>query len=277
MSVHKASRVIFGLAILVFFAAPTLGEGIIYNGIDSWRTLGKGSSFIDFDDDPIPAGFFCGGSEPFTGRIAWEGAPLVTSPADALGGADTVVRRLDNAVFDREGVATVRLQMAALSLGGTVKTSCGIFKVRATLAPGVQPMTEMRIVRTEKGGGSYEAPLSFIARLTFTRPLGKGERLEIDRPVSFQAAPGAIWTAKPKNPGKKVGGFVLVDTDGDGQTDTFLPGTSNFFPAGRADVQSKNVECDASAEEFELFDDPICHDSGYGNQKCHCVESTSEL
>lgn len=59
--------------IFVFLIAALLvlpaGAATITNGIDAWVTPGDGSSFASFADDPIPAGFFCAGSEPFTGVI----------------------------------------------------------------------------------------------------------------------------------------------------------------------------------------------------------------
>ncbi|HEY7214788.1 MAG TPA: hypothetical protein VIC28_09170, partial [Thermoanaerobaculia bacterium] len=68
-----------------------------------------------------------------------------------------------------------------------------------------------------------------------------------------------VWSTNRRvNPA--LGGFVKVDTDGDGTPDTFLPGTSSFA-AGRA-VQQKRP----------LYTDPVtgCHIEDEGQ---HCPVS----
>src|ERR1700709_1009872 len=75
----------------------------IQNGIDVWKTKGDGSTFVDFAKNPIPAGFFCAGSAPFTGRLALEGVPVATDVIGALGMTDTIVQRLDDALVTKRG------------------------------------------------------------------------------------------------------------------------------------------------------------------------------
>ncbi len=138
----NAPRFASALLLLISTVTPAVAaEGIIRNGIDLWRTPGNGSSWTDFAEDPIPAGFFCSESEPFEGRIFWRGLPIVTSPPGALGDADTVIRRLDDATFDPDGIATTRVQVTAMSFVGIdpIETSCGAFEARVRLAPGKQP------------------------------------------------------------------------------------------------------------------------------------------
>ncbi|NJL26573.1 MAG: hypothetical protein HC897_01195 [Thermoanaerobaculia bacterium] len=178
------------------------------------------------------------------------------------------MHRIDDAVFDRQGLATTRLRMAALSLASIepIVTSCGTsWNLRATLAPGEQPTTEMRIYRDRKGGGHYEAPLLLNIRLTFTRAdAATDETLEIDRPFSLRPVVGALWTTKPTPKTVRVEGYVRVDTDGDQVADLSLPGTSDFFPEGRSETQAKGYyfSCD------EVPPDSFCHDDGSG---CHCI------
>lgn len=284
MKVNKKFSARWSLVLLVLLAVPaTAADGVIQNGVDAWLTSDGGRSFMDFAYDPIPAGFFCSGSAPFIGRIAWRGVPLATSPPDVFGvGVDTIIRRVDDAVFDRGGVATTRLQVAALSLESIepIQTSCGLYAVRATLAPGEQPMTEMRIVRTRKHGGYFQAPLEFNARLTFT-PVGvkRSEFLEIDRTIFFPAAVGARWTDRPRKAVVRVKGFALVDTDGDGAAETFLPGTSNFFPLGsgaRSGGMTKVAEVEQQPCLAKIGE--VCHWYSAYN-KCHCTilaEPTAE-
>src|SRR5215813_1469566 len=89
------------VALLVAGSAFAGGFSRIAPGIDNWQTLGGGATRYNFGEQPIPADFFCVGSEPFRGSVEFEGVPLRTEPADALGTTDTVVERLDTAVFNK--------------------------------------------------------------------------------------------------------------------------------------------------------------------------------
>lgn len=230
------------IALAVLLAAPAFAaDRVIYNGIDLWSTTSDGTTFADFAKNPIPAGFFCFKSEPFTGRIGFKGVPVATNVLGGLGATDTIVQRLDDAVFNKKGVAQTRLQVRALSLESIapVKTACGEFIARASL-DGEQPVTRMRIIRESPAGGRFLAPLSLNVRISFT-PVGRPatEPLEIRKSIRFPPLPNLRWRSLPAR-GAKVPGFLLVDTDGDRTPDTYLPGTSNF---GLTSVHEK-VACD---------------------------------
>lgn len=223
------------IAVLFLIALPTFAaDRVIQSGIDPWRTPGDGSTFIDFSKNPIPAGFFCFKSEPFTGRIILKGVPIVTREPGALGKTDTIVQRLDDAVFDENGVANTRIQMRALHLMSVepIKTACGAYKVEVRLN-GEQPITNMRIVRIHENGGRFYAPVAINGKLVFT-PVrgGAGEILEITRNVRFPAEPAIAWFDNPASGQVRWTGFVQVDTDNDRVSDTFLPGTTANFAAG---------------------------------------------
>ena len=130
--------------------------------------MGDGKTFYDFAQNPIPAGFFCKGSKAFTGRVAFKGLPLATETPGQLWGADTVIERLDDAVFDAKGIAMTRIQFRALSLVSIapIKTACGAFHVYVSLG-GQQRVTTMNILRTQEGGGNFVAPLAVDVRMTF--------------------------------------------------------------------------------------------------------------
>jgi hypothetical protein len=154
----------------------------------------------------------------------------VTDNVKALGGTDTIVQRLDDAVFDKRGVAVTRTQVRALSLKSVapIQTSCGQFDATVRLDGGVQPITQMIIHRENDQGGTFSGPLSLNVKVSF-KPVGRasGEALEIPLAVRFPATLQYPWRSKSIAP--EVAGFVRVDTDGDGVLDTYLPGTSNFF------------------------------------------------
>ena len=232
-----------GALVLILSAAPAMAGDIIYNGSDFWRTPGNGTTSADFAKEPIPAGFFCNKSEPFTGRIVFRGVPLATSDGP-LGRIDTIVQRLDDAVFNKRGVAFTRIQMRALLLESVapVKTACGSFRVQVRLA-GEQPVTRMRVVRQGETGGFFVAPIAVNVKMSFVPVTGKArERLEVGRNIRFQPAvvPWLFRTEKMRLLEKS--GFLLVDTDGDSRPDTYVPGTSNFAAGARAN-KGEGYDC----------------------------------
>lgn len=239
-------------------------DRVIYNGIDAWITPGDGATSVDFSNTPIPAGFFCQNSEPFTGRIALKGTPIATGVPGALGRTDTIVQRLDDASFSKKGVAETRVQVRALSLQSIqpVKTACGLFTATVSL-DGEQPITQMRIVRDSAKGGRFLAPLALNVKVSF-RPVGQAaaEPLEIRKSIRFPAL-SRRWVGPSEPVATRHEGFLLVDTDGDRNPDTYLPGASNFRAGGGA---TKALPCELTpgGSSYE------CHE-GDGCMHCVCV------
>ena len=293
LSSHVA--ILVGLALLL--AVPALaGDAVITNGIDLWRTPADGGTFFNFAKEPLPAGFFCASSAPFTGRIVFRGVPIKSQPASALREADTIIQRLDNAVFTKslpairpfllrgndgnvrqvdasffsgQQAAVTRLQAKAISFVGVqpVETGCGAFTATASLA-GEQPVTEMIIVRDNENGGHFFAPLSLNVKITFT-PQAGGAPLEVVRSIRFPAKRLSVWSDAP---GRQAGvdGFVGIDSDADGAVDVVLPGTSNFAagfkgsPTGRPGAPEK-------AAALQQIVTPYCEGTGrlYDATDCH--------
>jgi hypothetical protein len=298
-------RVLVLVVLSLLLALPALaGSAAITNGIDLWRTPGNGSTFVDFSQEPLPAGFFCASSAPFTGRVVFAGVPVKTQPAGVLGNADTVIQRLDDAPFAKglavrplgirqadgtlrqvdassfrgQEMATTRLQVKAISFASTqpVRTGCGSFTVKASLA-GAQPVTQMVILRDNEGGGRFYAPLSLNVKLTFT-PTGGGPALETVRQVRFPAKPLSVWSEAPSRE-VVYDSFVRVDSDADGAVDVMLPGTSNFA-AGFKDLPARGRRGPAQkllsdSPEYEQPYDGIPYCGGttrYYAVHCHGIE-----
>lgn len=255
----------YALAACLIAVPASAGDNVIYNGIDIWVTPDGGFSSIDFSQTPVPAGFFCENAGPFTGRIALRGVPIATSVPGVLGNADTIVQRLDDAVFNKKGVAYTRLQVRALSLESLapVKTACGLFTAKVSL-DGEQPVTRMRIIRESSKGGRFLAPLALNARISFT-PVGRptAEPLEIRKSIRFPALPKMRWSSLPAQSVNKLQGFLLVDTDGDRSPDTYLPGTSNF---GVGEASPNRRKTCRVIQPYYVWEE--CHD---GDGCTHCV------
>jgi hypothetical protein len=285
----------------LLFAVPAFaGNGVIANGIDLWRTPGDGGTFVDFVREPLPAGFFCAGSAAFSGRIEFAGAPVKTNPAGALGGADTIIQRLDDAAFTKglpairpfavrgtdgmvrkvgaaafrgQEVATTRLQVRAISFVGMepVKTACGTFDVKASLA-GEQPITQMVIVRDNEAGGRFFAPLKLNVRLIFT-PAEGGAPVEVARSIEFPAKALSVWSDVPRGRAA-FNGFVGVDSDLDGGVDLMLPGTSNFAAGFKGvPARGRGAAAKLAVVTAPYVGVPYCNGAGrYYAEHCHGTE-----
>ncbi|HVS00771.1 MAG TPA: hypothetical protein VMW27_29395 [Thermoanaerobaculia bacterium] len=250
------------MALALLAGSPLLAVDVIQKGVDAWVTV-QGFTQTSFESDPIPAGFFCAGSQPFNGKVVFRGAPLASQPADALGGpVDTVVSRLDDAVFNDKGEASTRIQLKALSLASTkpVETSCGQYNVAVSLA-GEQPKTTMKIVRTEENGGRYEAPLALNVKMTFTPVDGKGAQRELTREVRLGPGSHSVWSYADK---PRYAGPIFIDTDGDGKPDTQVRGSR--FIAGQAPVPGA-----VSFASWTTYStQPSCPTGTCPKQSCHC-------
>ncbi len=242
----KRSTILVALAFLLAALPATAADNVIGRGIDPWTTIPEGT-FTDLVDNPIPAGFFCAQSQPFNGRIWLRGVPLASDNKAALGTTDTIVERLDNAVFNKRGVARTRVKIRALQLIGidTFKTACGEYFVHATL-DGEQPTSIMRIFRDNAKGGRFQVDLRVNAKLVFTRVDNSADKIEFTDHVVLPTSPYARWAYRQTVPTAKRVGAVTIDTDWDGTPDTLLPGTSNFAAGRNGTTKLQNQEMHAS-------------------------------
>lgn len=259
-------RKLIVLALLLLASAP-LSATDIDRGVDLWRTLGNGTTFIDFDANPLPAGFFCEGSPAFTGKVVFEGVPLATDVRGGLRGADTVIERMDDASFNRRGVATVPIQVRALSLASVkpLATGCGLWTALVVLE-GDQPTTRMRLVRTGSGEGYFQAPLALNARLTFVPLTGVGrEPVSLLRSVEFTITPRIPWSIQPGAIDREID-YVRVDTDGDGEPDRMISGSGAF----QAGLDGKTAALAALSSGQQVEYQQRCY-----VQQCHCDPRSS--
>jgi hypothetical protein len=264
------SVILIAIVAAMISGSPAFAADTIHNGVDLWMTV-AGFAQTSFADKPLPAGFFCEGSQPFTGKVVFKGVPFATAPANSLGGMDTAVRRLDDATFNEKGEATTRIQLLALSLASVkpIETSCGKYDVKVSLA-GEQPVTTMKIFRTEALGGTYSAPLSLNVKAVFTPVDGnQSGRREVTRRIDLGPGTHSVWTyvQAPQYPAG-----VKIDTNGDGKPDTVLPASSNFV----AGVSPAVIKGDAPARPHlasSTSTSITCPAGSCPYQTCHCDQN----
>jgi hypothetical protein len=255
------------LILALISGSPLLAGEVIHNGVDLWMTV-AGFAQTNFADEPLPAGFFCESSQPFTGAVKFKGAPLAVEPAGSLGTIDTVVRRLDDAKFNGKGEAVTRIQLMALSLVSTqpIETSCGKYDVAVNLT-GKQPVTTMRIFQAETTGGTYSAPLALNVKIVFTPVNGdKSGRRELTRRIDLGPSNNSVW-AYVNLPRYQQG--VRVDTNGDGRPDTALPSASNFLAGVSPAVLKEAPPLPRKAQT--LSDGITCPPGQCPYRACHCA------
>jgi hypothetical protein len=238
------------------FAVPG-GLPDILQGIDLWTTPGTGVTRDDFSNNPIPAGFFDPGSDPFTGMVILQGQPLpdLGGPtAPSLGGSDTVVRRLADAQLPTNGSQdTSPIESVALSLISvqpiTVTYNGGqnpeLWQVRLCLS-GVapQPQGTMTLRRTCAQGGTLDTSLPVVPRVRFTR-IGDGAVRNLDpaqQVVLGTSQERFVEVPAPELQVHRIPPGAVTDGDCDGAPDAPLPGTSNFA-AGVWDLSCEE-KCD---------------------------------
>lgn len=143
------------ILLLALAALPAPAQRVIPAGKDIWVTPANGQTVFTFAPGDVES--LCGAapSSSWNHQIALEGVPFQGSDWD------TMVLRLDDAVFNSSGVATTRAQVEHLDLRstGTTVTPCGTLYFRVGLA-GSQATTTMTIVRTTAGGGLFHADIA---------------------------------------------------------------------------------------------------------------------
>ena len=222
---------VFCMLALAVIVAPAAAQPIITAGIDVWTTANDGSAYVDFSDNPLPAGFFCGTSQVFAQKIEVKGSPLVTSPAGVLGSTDTVIERASDVDLG-SGSGSTAIRVRAISFVNRAPISVagcsGTFAAKVQLN-GLAPAGSMTI-SGGSGGGTFSASFSVPGRIVFFN--SSGQRLGPATETLTMATNGAPWAPSAGSGGISYTNPVSVDTDGDGVADHLTPGTSAGFHPG---------------------------------------------
>jgi len=183
-------------------------EGFIPAGSDCWKTVCDRTQ-VGFYDNPIPAGFFDPGSDPFAGQIRLGGA---SGPGDA----DTQVRRLEAMVLDDVGQSDLTpAQLESLNL-----VSCDpievmtngvpvLWNVQVGLSTVMPPVGNLTATKTHANGGTFEAQFPVQARFVFFAVSDPGQIRVLDTgqagqpPVMLQTLGSGPWVHRLE-PGSTV-------------------------------------------------------------------------
>jgi len=230
---HRLMVVVCLLAVAGFLAAPAQAQ-TLSAGIDVWTTPNDGSAYVDFSDNPIPAGYFCEGSQAFAQRIDLKGSPLVTSPSGVLGSTDTVVERA-GAVDLSSGQGSTSIRVRAISFVNrspiSVPGCSSTFSAKVGLN-GTAPTGSITI-RGGSSGGTFDASFSVPGKITFTENTQPPRVLTtpVTETLGMQTV-NASWADTVGTNGISYPSPVAIDTNGDGTADYQTPGTTSGFAAG---------------------------------------------
>lgn len=202
--------VAFGtLAIMLAGCPPAL---TVQAGLDLYETAADNSkggppqvlieaSIIEIDTGMIGADFFGPGSDPFTGKIELQGAPLGSSMYcdDDIGDTDTIIERKQDADLPNiNSSATVPIELLELSLACVVRPTITYnggsdseqWDFRIILTPEIQSTGNITMRRTRVDGGLFDSTLDVYPRLIFTRPSDNEMRiLDIQDTLQTNRAP----------------------------------------------------------------------------------------
>lgn len=156
----------FGILFVSLAALPVMAQGGVLAGKDYWVTPANGMTHFTFPEGDVES--LCGAPESTTWnhKVILQGVPAAGSDWD------TVVTRLDNAVFDAAGLAFTRVQLSHLAFrGSSAETPCGTINWSVGLA-GRQRVTSMTIRRTSARGGIFNARLAVDAEFRGFDPNG---------------------------------------------------------------------------------------------------------
>jgi hypothetical protein len=235
MSLKRMLLATAALALAV--AGPALGQ--LRAGDDGLATPGGGQTQFDLKSVPVQAVF----GAPVDGStlVSLRGRPF--DPA-TLGPVDTILRRPQDIAFAGTNQASGPLQIVGLSLESEKAVSIGgqLYSLALHLSSFSQPVGSAALTRVNGDGGTFSSRVSVVPRLTFTNQ-ADGSTVVIDcgavscDPYDLSISNvGWVQTGGPGHFDPRARGEVLlpagawVDTDGDGQANLQLLGSTNFFP-----------------------------------------------
>jgi hypothetical protein len=164
------------------------------------------ATILQVDSSKLPVDFFDSGSDPLNLSTAMMGYPLMTTPLvdGDIGTTDTIMAILDEAVLDGIGsTATAPVKIPQMNLVATqlieVTYDGGqnpeLWELGLDLNIEDQQPGVMGLMRTSRAGGTAEAQIPILAKLSFVRMSDSAERtLELSIDLIFELF---NWTIEP--------------------------------------------------------------------------------
>jgi hypothetical protein len=229
---RNRSFLVLGVCALAL-AAPASSQ-ILTAGIDVWTTPNDGSAYVDFTQNPIPAGFFCTGSQAFAQKIAVKGSPIATTPSGVLGSTDTIVERASDVNLS-SGVGSTAIRVRAISFVNSAAISVSgcsnTFSAKVGLN-GAAPNGNLTIRGSVSAGGTFDADFTVPGKVTFTNnSTGQPLSDSVAETVRLQTT-GAPWSTSVGTGGIAYANQVTIDSDGNGVPDYTTRGTTPGFAPG---------------------------------------------
>ncbi len=228
------NRSFFVLGVCALALTAPASSQILTAGIDVWTTPNDGSAYVDFTQNPIPAGFFCTGSQAFAQKIAVKGSPIATTPSGVLGSTDTIVERAKE-VNLASGVGSTPIRVRAISFvnGAAISVpGCSdTFSAKVGLN-GAAPDGNLTIRGSVSAGGTFDADFTVPGKVTFTNnSTGQALPTSATETVTLQTT-GAPWSTSVGSGGIAYANPVTIDSDGNGVPDYTTRGTTPGFAPG---------------------------------------------
>jgi hypothetical protein len=216
---------ILSLSLAILASVPASAQ-VIHKGIDYWRTPLNGTQFR-FPDGDVETLCKAKPDPTWNHDVALRGIPAQSSDWDSA------VARLDNANFDKNGIATTKLQFWSLALISPAPsaTPCGPLLWTARLAKGAQPITTMTIKQQTSGGGVFSADLALRVEMQANR-FDTGAYVgslfyDIKLPDPTGGTPWSFGAGGGFRPGMtETNNCIQVLRD---KLGTFPPGSSHFY------------------------------------------------
>lgn len=164
------------------------------------------ATILEVDSSKLPVDFFDPGSDPLNLSAVLMGYPLMTTPlvSGDIGTTDTIMAILGEVVLDEVGsTATVPVKIPQMNLVATqlieVTYNGGqnpeLWELGVDLNIADQQPGTMGITRTSRAGGTADAQIPILAKLSFIRMSDSAERtLEIANDLIFELF---NWTIEP--------------------------------------------------------------------------------
>jgi len=162
--------------------------------------------------------------------------------------------------FDGNGQLTVDVVPSRFCMETVtpVSLSCGDFDVIVALDPtSPQTLGSFFVTEDQVQGGTFTSDVDLNLSLSFSSTQGGGaDKVVVPHTVSYSSS--GQWASAPGAGGVFEGQAVWIDRDCDGVEESWIPGTTDFFPGWTASgVQTELIFTDFAKGGYLRLEPPI--------------------